>query len=162
MLELSPELVRGFLIMGLSLAFLGTVGTLRIVMNEDLRRRIAERYAERPPATIAIATDVVDLVQLETLAEKVGRAYSNRYERLERMSERDRSTLVGMRLAYVCSLLRDASNHLNEVVTVLDGSKHLSRTDHIVKAVATKMLDDIEPVPETTPLKGVGHLEPIQ
>jgi hypothetical protein len=34
------------------------------------QRRIAERYAERPPATIDIATDVVDLAQLETLAER--------------------------------------------------------------------------------------------
>src|SRR5262245_61796780 len=56
-LELSPELFPSFLIIGLSIAFLGTMSTLWIVANEEAKRRAAEMYAERPPATIDIATE---------------------------------------------------------------------------------------------------------
>jgi len=154
-MALPSELVPAFLIMGLSAAL---VGTLWIVINEEAKRRLAEAYAETPPATVDLATDFVDLAQLQLLAGKVDKAYANRFERLQRMSEGDRNSFAGVRLAYVCSRLCEATICLEEVV-VLDGSRHLSQTDHAVKMAAADMLDSVGEPKAIIPLKGSTHLK---
>jgi hypothetical protein len=159
-MELSPELVPGLLIIGLSVAFLAMVHTLCTVINDETKRRAAEMYAEAPPPSIDIATDLVDLARLRELAEKLNTAYCIRYNRLARMSEEDRKTRVGLELAYVCHLLMDLSSGVEKVVGVLDGSEKPSLAD--IKAGALEMLDSIEYEDETIPLKGVARLTLIR
>jgi hypothetical protein len=159
-MELSPELVPAFLMVGISIAFLATVIMLWTVINEEAKRRLEEAYAERPPATVDIATDVVDLAQLRTLAEKLNIAYCNRYDRLSRMSEEDCKTRVGLQLAYTCGLLMEASSGVEKVVAILDGSEKVSREK--IEKVALEMLECIEYEDETIPLKGVTRLKLIQ
>jgi hypothetical protein len=66
---------------------------------------IESHYARTTPRSVDIATDVVDLDELRTLAENLNTAYSIRYNRLARMSEEDRKTRAGLELAHACGQL---------------------------------------------------------
>jgi len=144
-------------ILTLSLALAGTISVLFTVVWQNAEQRLDEARAETPPPTIDIAINAVDLAQLRTLAKKLNVAYSIRYDRLARMSEEDRDTRIGLQLAYTCWLLMDASNGVDEVVEVLNGSERVSRAK--IKEVALEMLEWIEKEEETIPLKLISESE---
>jgi hypothetical protein len=112
------------------------------------------------PRSVDIATNVVDLDKLRTLAEELNTAYCIRYHRLARMSEEDRKTRVGLELAHVCGLLENLTSGMEKVVGMLDGSEKAPLAE--IKAAAAELLEWIEDDDETIPLKGVTRQKLIE